>query len=140
MLRARLLLSMENLFTPQDRLKSGYFPQFYHVLVPLGDHHLTQSSSSNDQWSGALKALKGEFRSGLEKSDKEMGKMVKELENEVEKSIQKIESLDKKMEILENMVGQSQLKMKEQILLNQQELVGLLKSFGSGLVIDPVVK
>lgn len=96
MLRARILVSMERLFTPFDREIPDIFPRHYYVLVPLGDAHMN-SLSSNDQWNGVLNALKSEGRSHHSEVIKKVTKVEENLDYHVKRLEEDMKHLDSKL-------------------------------------------
>jgi hypothetical protein len=92
MLRARILVSMERLFTPEDRHRPGHFPPYYFVMVPLGDGRMS-GLTTVDQWDDLLNSLKCEIRDTQQRVEKKITQVEEMIEvkvGNVEKEIQQV--------------------------------------------------
>jgi hypothetical protein len=94
LLRGRVLVSMERLFSNKERSNPNYFPRFYFLLVPFGSKGL----SSGDQWSGILNSLKVELQEKIGSMEQKIGSANKKMEEKIGSMEQKIGSMDQKME------------------------------------------
>lgn len=103
MLRARMIVAMESLFSQQDRQNRTYFPRYYYVLVPLGDGKMNHLSTG-DQWNGVLNALKGELRIVRDKQDR-LGGTLRQLDEKMTKVEMRIDS---HIERIEQKLGRSE--------------------------------
>lgn len=96
MLRARMIVAMESLFSEKDRQNLKYFPRYYFVLAPLGDGKMNHLSSG-DQWNGVLNALKSELRVVRDRQER-MGGALKQIDEKISKVEMRIDLHLQRME------------------------------------------